>query len=449
MPRNSDNIRSICTLHSRRENNMDSIPCRIDFVRTLVKNNNSLMPLIDISQDSDDESDKTNNTKHALKKQTLDFTTEIEKMGGTLYYIKSGTTGHTFHGVYGDQKNPKYDYGVKVVAYKKQRKYGDMYDVRRPENAELKMIKVLSKLVISGQTPHIVLPICTFDTEIDNFLDLIDRDFIDSDNKKYKEFVDKADKGVFYDDVSILISEWANRGDFLDYVRKNYRIFTPLHWKVFFFHVVSALAVIQSKYPAFRHNDLKANNVLIHKIKKKNKNFEYTVVRKKYLVPNVGYRLKIWDFDFACIPGVVDNQKVQQDWTRKINVTPMQNRYYDLHYFFNTFIRKGFFPKFMTEKCIPQEAKDFVARIVPAKYRKSEYVHERGRIKIDLEYTTPEKVLKNDPYFADFRISNSYKKKSSKRNKTDTSIGRLLGSSTKRDTEKRKVRRVRKKERAT
>ena len=30
--------------------------------------------------------------------------------------------------------------------------------------------------------------------------------------------------------------------------------------------------------------------------------------------------------------------KVESKWTKKINVTPEQNRYYDIHYFFNTII---------------------------------------------------------------------------------------------------------------
>ena len=40
-----------------------------------------------------------------------------------------------------------------------------------------------------------------------------------------------------------------------------------------------------------------------------------------------------------------------------------QNRYYDMYYFFNTFITEDF-PQFMEEQCIPQNAKDFVNRII-------------------------------------------------------------------------------------
>ena len=59
------------------------------------------------------------------------------------------------------------------------------------------------------------------------------------------EFVEKFKKGEYHDHVSILISEWANRGDLLDFIRKNYKEFTLTHWKVFFFQVISVLAIVR------------------------------------------------------------------------------------------------------------------------------------------------------------------------------------------------------------
>jgi hypothetical protein len=38
-------------------------------------------------------------------------------------------------------------------------KEGSIYDVRRPENAEIMILKILSYLILYRQTPHIVLPI--------------------------------------------------------------------------------------------------------------------------------------------------------------------------------------------------------------------------------------------------------------------------------------------------
>ena len=114
----------------------------------------------------------------------------------------------------------------------------------------------------------------------------------------------------------------------------------------------------------------------------------------------------IWDFDFACIPEIINNQKVEEDWTTKINVNPEKNRYYDLHYFFNTLKKKAFFPQLLTDSRIPTEIKEFVNRIVPERYSSNDkYVATRGRILCKKEYTTPDKVLKNDPLFENFRIN--------------------------------------------
>jgi hypothetical protein len=59
----------------------------------------------------------------------------------------------------------------------------------------------------------------------------------------------------------------------------------------------------------------------------------------------------------------------------------------------------------MTKECIPQDAKDFVNRIVPDKFKNNKkYVSDSGRILINDEYTTPDKILKEDPYFEEFRM---------------------------------------------
>ena len=401
----------------------DTIPLRLEFIKELL-GDNTVNPIADFNNTETEnflkptgniKDGNINDTRYVLGKQLLDFYTIINRIGGKLVYIKSGTTGHTFKGVINQKGgDEKIKYAVKVVGYPRKERYGSMHDIRRPENAELLMIRVLSYFVVNKETPHIVLPIGTFNTSIKPFVNLIEQNVVDKSNKKYRDFVKKYKKGEFNDEVSILVSEWANRGDFLDFIRKNYKRFRLIDWKVFFFQVLSTLAVIQKKYPAFRHNDLKANNILVHRIYNKMSRFRYVVNGSKYILPNIGYQLKIWDFDFACIPGIVDNAKVNANWTSDINVSPKQNRYYDMHYFLNTLIRKGFFQPFMSAPEIPQEAKDFINRIVPAKhpnYRNGKFVAERGRILINEEYLTPDKVLKTDHFFKEFRRESKSKSK--------------------------------------
>ena len=342
----------------------------------------------------------TEDIRELLPKKYIDFGKAIEELGGRLLYIKSGSTGHTFKGVKEDSNS---SYAVKIVAYPKKENYGDMYNIKRPENTELLMIRLLSFFVINKQTPHIVLPVTTFNTSIKPFLGLTKNNIVNS--KKFDVFIDKYNKGEYYQNVSVLVSEWANGGDLLDYIRKHYKSFKVKHWQTIFFQILSVLAIIHAKYPGFRHNDMKGNNILINliDINEMNKKYLYKINKQNYIVPNIGFQIKLWDFDFACIPNIVDNAKVDAEWTDKINIKPVQNRYYDIHYFFNTLHRKGFFPEFLTDDCIPTKVKEFFYRIVPEKYRNGKNVSERGRILVDEEYITPDEILKTDVFFNSMR----------------------------------------------
>ena len=387
----------------------DHIPNRIDFIHNLLKDK-KLEPLIDVKTKSSENvlvggSTQDNHKKdirELLNKKAFDFNQIINEIGGKLQYVKSGTTGHTFKGISYNDSGKSINYGVKIVAYSKKDSYGDVNISNRPENAELVMLKLLSEFVLGGQTPHIVLPIGSFNTNISPFVKLA-KSYKES--KKFEQFLEKHVKGEYHDDVSVLISEWANGGDLLDYLKSNYKTMKLKEWKVIFFQIISVLAVIHKKYPAFRHNDLKPNNILVQmsEIKNKQLRFRYVINDHEYYIPDIGVQIKLWDFDFACIPGVVDNSKVSAEWTDRINIKPEQNKYYDVHYFFNTLTRKGFFHEFWTLDEVPKEVKEFVRRVVPEKYAEGKYVSERGRILHNKEFVTPEILLTQDPFFNKMR----------------------------------------------
>ena len=384
-----------------KKKKFNQIPYRIEVIENLL-DNKILDSMVDFKNDTSSET--VNNTsediRNLLSKKYIDFNKAIKDIGGKLLYIKSGSTGHTFKGIYPPpnfDENP--NYAVKIVAYPRKENYGDIFNVKRPENAELVMIKLLSYFIRTKQTPHIILPMTTFNTSIKPFISLPKDNIVN--NKKFDQFVKRYKKGEYYDNVSVLISEWANSGDLLDFIKKNYKELNTKHWRGIFYQVLSVLAIIQNKYPGFRHNDLKANNLLVHKIpiSKTNNKFKYKINGQVYIVPNIGFQIKLWDFDFACIPGIVDNNKVEADWTKKINVVPEQHRYYDVHYFFNTLTKKGFFPQFWTDESISNKVKDFVKRVIPDNLTKGKNVTERGRLLSKEEFMTPDYILKNDPFF--------------------------------------------------
>jgi hypothetical protein len=178
-------------------------------------------------------------------------------------------------------------------------------------------------------------------------------------------------------------------------------------WKVLMFQLISCLATIQSKYPNFRHNDLKSNNVLVQKLNPttNSKVFHYHIEDKHYFLPSIGIMLKIWDFDFAVIKGVVDNLKTEEPYfLERGNISSKKHQYYDLHFFLNTIGKPGFVDGFY--ETIPGEFRDFIHRIIPPHFRDSKdgYVAEKGRLLVDTEFMTPREIIERDPFFKEFRI---------------------------------------------
>lgn len=355
---------------------------------------------------ADDASYNSNDTRYILNQRKINIWRFLKKIGATIEYIKSGTTGHTFKGQITKNGDVIFTFAMKVSAYQKSDSYGETTNLTRPENAEIMMLRVLSYFIATKQTPHLIIPIQTFHTDIKFFTTLAKDGYIKTDVKRYNEFVERCKKGKYEDTVSILFSEWANKGDFSEFVKHRYKNFQLKHWKVLFFQILSVVAVIQSKYPAFRHNDMKANNILVNKLQLSGKKTQhlYTICGKTYMVPNIGYQIKLWDFDFACIKGCVDNIKVNIDWTRDLNITAEKNQYYDIHYFFSTLTSQGFLHDVILDTtCVPDAIRSFISRVVPSEYKTVPNVNEKGRLLINHEYTTPQRVLEEDEFFAEFR----------------------------------------------
>jgi serine/threonine protein kinase len=402
-------------LYNNRQQLFSRVHQRLEFIK-LILEGTDLDPLFDFDQIIDTEYCKTKDIRNIITKKTLVFRDVLKQIGERITYFKSGTTGHTFKGFSipdPDRPSMSISYAIKVVAYPKEDEYGDINDPKRPENAEILMLRLLSYFVINDSTPHIVLPITTFNTKIFTFISLYLNKFITTD--KYAKFVEKYYDHDFYDDVSILISEWADGSDLLHYLRNNFKKLTVRQWRVLFFQVISPLAVIQSEYRAFRHNDYKPNNILLEVITMSDilNTFEYTINNNKYYIPNIGLRCKIWDFDFACIPGLIENDKVNTEWTEKINVKPEAHPFYDVHYFFSTLTSRGFVDDFFGSDedgipFVPTEVTAFIRRIIPVSLQESKYISKRGRLLLSWEEMykipeivnlTPEDIIMNDPFF--------------------------------------------------
>ena len=273
----------------------------------------------------------------------------------------------------------------------KNKKCDDIFE--RTENIDLIMIQFLSLFVIKKKTPHIIIPLITFYSRITPFVNLVKDNYISCNNRKYNKFQNNFDNNKYSDTVCILISENINC-DLLTFLTRNYKEMSLKLWKVIFFQIISVLAVIQKKYPTFRHNKLNLNNIYVCDVEHKSPAFyKYHLNEFIYFViPYIGIQIKIANFHLSCISKIINNNKVQ---TKNISLT--QNRYYDLHYFFNNLSKQSFFNN------MPSEIKKFVNRTVPNQYKTGANVNIKGRLLTDDEFTNPYDVLRFNSLFDEFR----------------------------------------------
>jgi hypothetical protein len=165
------------------------------------------------------------------------------------------------------------------------------------------MTYLFSDLVINKMTKHILMNVFNFDVNSSDIGRYIEK-FTD-DESILKIFHKKSNK------VSIEIREHYFKMDTLFNILndKNTEIDENM-MKVIIFQVLHTLAVIQSKYPKFRHNNLDIKNIYCY-LKEKNSNtYEYELDGYKYIIPNIGLELKITNFDESTIVGELDNESL-------------------------------------------------------------------------------------------------------------------------------------------
>jgi hypothetical protein len=165
------------------------------------------------------------------------------------------------------------------------------------------MTYLFSDLVINKMTKHILMNIFNFDVNSGDLLRYIEK-FTD-DESILKIFHKKSNK------VSIEIREHYFKMDTLfNILNDKNMVIDENIMKVIIFQVLHTLAVIQSKYPKFRHNNLDIKNIYCY-LKEKNSNtYEYELDGYKYIIPNIGLELKITNFDESTIAGELDNESL-------------------------------------------------------------------------------------------------------------------------------------------
>lgn len=206
------------------------------------------------------------------------------------------------------------------------------------------------------------------------------------------------------DILSILYSKNKNTEcNLFDFIKNNSD--NLQYWKILLFQVLSTLADIQQLHPQFRHNNLNIKNIYVNADVDINsgvdkKDIIYQINEKKYEVPFIGYKIVINHFDYVSMPGFIQNKMLKSKLYSKINLK--QNRYYDVHYFICNLIMTCSSNKIL----IPPEIKEFIDRIIPSQYQKlgNVNVDMKGRLKVNDEYITPQKIIECDQFFDEFRL---------------------------------------------
>ena len=265
-----------------------------------------------------------------------------------------------------------------ISSYKNKK---DKDSKKSKENNDSIISYILANMVINGMSPNILLPLLSFDMNIDlldNILIPIDPFFNGySENLKLKNYSDI---------VSIRVKENYNKKislkNYIDKHSKNKKY----DIKPILFQIIHTLYNINNMYPNFKHNNLTSDTIYLVNNDKKFKSFTYKFNNNNYTIKFKNNLVKIGHFDDSYL-----NSKIKSH----TNIIEGRNEYFDLHYFLNTLLIKN---KLDLNKIKhPNKFRKFINDILPRKYRGS--LRNKYYLKKNNVYMTLEKILKHK-YFS-------------------------------------------------
>ena len=281
--------------------------------------------------------------------ELLDFL--MESCQSKLRFVARGSFGNVFF------LNKPFPMAVKFVPGSAESSY--------KANKQASTAKKLESLLIDKSTPHISAIITAFWIKTAEL------------PKEAIHFPKKNREPM--PNTLVIFSEWADSGDLLALMRK--RLVTWKELKVYIFQILFTLAKIQEKYPGFKHNDLKANNILLSNDYSNASYRLYNYNNKiSFKIPIIQYSVKINDFDLTSL-----NSK-------------NPNHYCDMHFFIATTVK---FSKNFKQN-IPIEFYNFAESILDKKgpFKASNPCRYIGTE----QPKTPLQVLVTHPIFQEFII---------------------------------------------
>ena len=204
------------------------------------------------------------------------------------------------------QSSTSFPATVRIGAYNEDNaNYNDML---RSEIVDMKINYLLSELAMLDAHKFILLPIMNFD--------------ISKKELEKTQLGQKLMQGKMY--YVQLFEHYHNLVSLRTFLKT--ATLDDKIWKILLFQILYSLYKITFRYPAFRHNKLDLNSIVIYKVKSKPKQLK--VGNIMFNIPSVNFECKLTNFTQSNIAGIVPNNDVEEK--------DAENQYYDVHYIINS-----------------------------------------------------------------------------------------------------------------
>jgi hypothetical protein len=202
-------------------------------------------------------------------------------------------------------------------------------DPRLGENIETALLDIFNELVSSKMTINLMTSV-VHGMVGKKVIRLLRK--YSSDDKHVKEFTRKLDGKEFMPQpLKLIVTKKHPSGDLHSFLEDN-RMTTDM-WRSILFQVLHVNLVLQKMYPGFRHNDMHLGNIIIER-QDGNNVYVYSVGKNKYYIQG-SLIAKLMDFDWANLPGTLEDDNIKLDDFDKYGRTAQENEKYDIHHFLN------------------------------------------------------------------------------------------------------------------
>jgi hypothetical protein len=267
---------------------------------------------------------------------------------------------------------------VKVSFYKNLKTIDSMDD---NINNDSLFSYILSQLVLSEKTKHILLPVNNLDIKLSDIDKIID----DTTHSHIKN-------GILNNNITDTCCLQLREHFFRTVNLEEYLSKHVCSYKGLLFQIIHTLATIQKEFDGFRHNNLILSNILVYLKKSSDTVSEYEGFKNdKFYVRNMEFDIKITNFEHSVIPKFYGLSNLKNP---KIKFADKPNPYFDLYIFINDLLNGKTNMSTSENKC-DTETKKFLDKIIPP--------HIRGidNFKKNIVIASPQELL-YDSYFEEY-----------------------------------------------